>query len=232
MLKHPGQQIGDLDQMGPDQADQDQVDKNAVDQDNAWYCQVDHVYHVNNELKDHAAGKSGLICILSTVHLKSRDITSDGTGRTVCSCYCPLLWGNQTRFWVIWWHFRYQSFFSNKNNVTNIEIIILGLYSLSGRTSYCKISWNLEAARLGVEMTVSFSNLTDISAALLSMCLSNFGAVGKVWTRIPRLRDFTRSCSKTSVYLMNTGPGLQLKHNNVHHFRFLDCITICDSHIW
>ena len=39
------------------------------------------------------------------------------------------------------------------------------------------------------------------------MCLSNFKAIGKVWTRISGLRDFTRSCHKTSYRLVNRGPG-------------------------
>ena len=36
-----------------------------------------------------------------------------------------------------------------------------GLYSLSGKTSYCQISWSLEAARLDVMIIVSLWNLTD-----------------------------------------------------------------------
>ena len=40
--------------------------------------------------------------------------------------------------------------------------IYLGLYSLSGKTSYRQISWSLEAARLGVIMIVSLWNLTGI----------------------------------------------------------------------
>ena len=73
--------------------------------------------------------------------------------------------------------------------------------------TYRKISWSLEAARLVVIMTVSVWNWTGISAALLPMCMSNFGKIGKVETRISRLRNFTRSCGKTSVYLVNRGPG-------------------------
>ena len=42
--------------------------------------------------------------------------------------------------------------------------VSLGLYSLSGKTSYRKISWSLEAARLDVAMVVS----------------PNFRAIGKV----------------------------------------------------
>ena len=55
-----------------------------------------------------------------------------------------------------------------------------GLYSLSGWTSYCEISGNLEAARLGVIMTVSLWHLTGISRALLPRCLSNVRAIWRV----------------------------------------------------
>ena len=85
----------------------------------------------------------------------------------------------------------------------------LGLYSLSGKTSYRQISWSLETARLGVIMIVSLWNLTGISAALLPRCLLNFRAIGKVKTRISRLRDFTRSCGKTSYRLVNRGPAIR-----------------------
>ena len=47
-----------------------------------------------------------------------------------------------------------------------------GLYAQSGRTSYRKISWNLEAARFGFGLFQSLWNLTCISAAVLSRCLS------------------------------------------------------------
>ena len=86
----------------------------------------------------------------------------------------------------------------------------LGLYSLSGKTSYRQISWSLEATRLNVIIVVSLWNLTGTSAAALPMCLLNFRAIGKVQTRISRLWDFTRSCSKTSYRLVNRGPGLVL----------------------
>ena len=49
-----------------------------------------------------------------------------------------------------------------------------GLYSLSGKTSYCQISRSLEAARLGVMIIVL------LSAALLPRCLSNFRVLEKV----------------------------------------------------
>ena len=41
----------------------------------------------------------------------------------------------------------------------------LGLYSLSGKTSYRKISWSLEAARFGFKLFQSLWNLAGTSAA-------------------------------------------------------------------
>ena len=84
---------------------------------------------------------------------------------------------------------------------------VQGLYSLSGKTSYHHFPRSLEAARLDLIMIVSLRNLTGISAALLPRRLSNFKAIGKVLTRISRLRDFTRSCDKTSYRLVHRVPG-------------------------
>ena len=61
--------------------------------------------------------------------------------------------------------------------LNEIDIVIYvrtpqGLYSLSGKTSYRKISWSIEAVRLDVIMSVSSSNVTGISAALLNMNLA------------------------------------------------------------
>ena len=44
---------------------------------------------------------------------------------------------------------------------------IQGLYSLSGKTSFLQISWNLATTSLGVVLIVSLWNMTDILAALL-----------------------------------------------------------------
>ena len=75
-------------------------------------------------------------------------------------CWCP---GDARR----------QSFFSNHR----IDIFLPGLYSLSGRTSYCKISRSLEAARFWLRLFQSLCNLTGTSAAVLPRCLSNFRAI-------------------------------------------------------
>ena len=76
---------------------------------------------------------------------------------------------------------------------------IRGLYPIRGRTCYRQISWTLEDARLDVIMIVSFWILTGIAAAVLPRCLPNFRA---------DFKDFTRSCSKTSVRLVDRGPGV------------------------
>ena len=78
---------------------------------------------------------------------------------------------------------------------------ILGLYSLSGKTSYRKISWSLEAARFGFKLFQSLWNLAGTSAALLPRCLSNFRAIRPLQHTISRLRDFTRFGGKTSYRL-------------------------------
>ena len=104
--------------------------------------------------------------------------------------------------------------------------ILQGLYSVSGRVSYHKISGSLEAAILDVIMIVSLWNVTGISAALLPRCLSNFEAIGKVETRISRLRDFTRSYGKTSTRLMKRGrPGSFLDHHKEQPIGNV-CLTI------
>ena len=86
----------------------------------------------------------------------------------------------------------------------------LGLYSLSGKTSYRKISWSLEAARFGFELFQSLWNLAGTSAALLPRCLSNFRAIRLLQHPISRLRDFMRFGGKTSYRLVNRGPGANL----------------------
>ena len=68
----------------------------------------------------------------------------------------------------------------NSGKVTWISKEPLGLYSLSGKTSYRQISWSLEAAGLDVAMVVSLWNLTGTSAAALPRYLPNFRTIGKV----------------------------------------------------
>ena len=84
--------------------------------------------------------------------------------------------------------------------------MIQDIYSLGGRASYRKISRSRKAALLYYVLTVSLWTVTRISTALLPRCLSNFGAIVSVLTRISQLREFTRSCGETSVCLVNKGP--------------------------
>ena len=64
----------------------------------------------------------------------------------------------------------------------------LGVNSLTRRKSYRKISWKHEAAWMDVMMVASLWNLTGILAAL--PLRSNIRPIGKVSTRISRLRVF------------------------------------------
>ena len=92
----------------------------------------------------------------------------------------------------------------------NLVHLTQGLYSLSGKTSYRKISWSLEATRFGFKLFQSLWNLAGTSAALLPRCLSNFRAIRPLQHPISRLRDFTRFGGKTSYRLVNRGPGYGL----------------------
>ena len=98
-----------------------------------------------------------------------------------------------------------------------LHVLHQGLYSLSGKTSYRKISWSLEAARFGFKLFQSLWNLAGTSAALLPRCLSNFRAIRPLQHPISRLRDFTRFGGKTSYRLVNRGPGFTANYptNNV-----------------
>ena len=108
-----------------------------------------------------------------------------------------------------WWYFQTHS--GDRQLVyfapNPTEIHYLGLYSLSGKMSYRKISWSLEAARFGFKLFQSLWNLAGTSAALLPRCLSNFRAIRPLQHPISRLRDFARFGGKTSYRLVNRGPG-------------------------
>ena len=85
-----------------------------------------------------------------------------------------------------------------------------GPVSISEKTSYRKISWSLEAARFVFRIVPSLWNLTDTSAALLPMCLSNFNAIRQFKVPISWLRDFTRSYDKTSFRILKRGPDHEM----------------------
>ena len=81
-----------------------------------------------------------------------------------------------------------------------------GPRSISDKTSYHKISWSLEAARLKVEIIASLWNLEGTSVAPLPRCLSNFKAIVQLWIQISRLRDLAISYNKTSYRILKRDP--------------------------
>ena len=83
-------------------------------------------------------------------------------------------------------------------SLEKLRVVVMNTGPLYIKTSYRQISWGLEGRRLHVIMIVSLWNLTGISTALLSRCLSNSREIRKVMIQISRLRDFTTSCGKTS----------------------------------
>ena len=117
------------------------------------------------------------------------------------------------------------------------ESKLLGLYSLSGKTSYLKISWSLEASRFGFKLFKSLWNLAGTSVALLPRCLSYFRAIRPLQHPISRLRDFRRFGSKTSCRLVYRGPELQCQFNytkrksSTAYFIILYSFIIDHSHV-
>ena len=75
-----------------------------------------------------------------------------------------------------------------------------GLYSLSGRTSYCKNSLNIEAARL-VFRLFSIALKFRQQRCQIPVRYNHYN------TKISLLRDFTRFGDKTSYCLVNSGSG-------------------------
>ena len=96
----------------------------------------------------------------------------------------------------------------------------MGLYSLSGKTSYRKMLWSLEAARFVFRLFQSLWNLTTISAAMLPRCLTNFRMIRSLYHPISRLRDFARFGGKTSYCLVNRGPGIIADKLLLLYFQF------------
>ena len=76
----------------------------------------------------------------------------------------------------------------------------LGLYSLSGRTSYRNISWSLEAAKLDVIMIESLWNLTSQQCCCWGACQIS----ERLEKSKPESRGFETS-GKTPARLMNRG---------------------------
>ena len=94
-----------------------------------------------------------------------------------------------------------------------------GLYSLSGRMSYRKISRSLEVARSGFKLFKSLWNLTGTSAAVLPKCLSKFRGIRSLKHPISWLRDVTRfgghqpTCI-IHTYLLSCMPVSRSKNTN------------------
>ena len=112
-----------------------------------------------------------------------------------------------------WWHYPVQC----GDIISN-----LGPVSISDKTTCFKISWSLEAARFVFRIVRSLWNLAGTSVALLPKCVSNFKAMRKFKLRISRFRAFTRSCDKTSYWILKRGPGCEeavifLFFAHVHH---------------
>ena len=82
----------------------------------------------------------------------------------------------------------------------NLACHTLGLYSLSEGSSYCKILWNIEAARLENIMIVSLWNLTGISACACK--ISERHEHSNV-----RSGNFAWSHDRTSYRILSRGPG-------------------------
>ena len=95
----------------------------------------------------------------------------------------------------------------------------VGLYSLSGQTSYRKISWSLELVKSRsreIRVYRLFQllwNLMATSAAAISRCLSNFRAIRLWWHPNSWLRDFTRFGGKASYRLVNRDPAAEPSHH-------------------
>ena len=80
-----------------------------------------------------------------------------------------------------------------------------GPSSLSRRTSYRKISWNIESTRFGFELFQSFWNLTSTSAEAETSSAAELDVKYQSDTT-SRGRDSTTFSGKTSYRLVNSGP--------------------------
>ena len=109
-----------------------------------------------------------------------------------------------------------------ENNAWDRQYDYQGPVSISDKTSYCKISWSLEAAMLVVWIITSLCNLTSTSEAVLPKRLSNFIAIVRFLRQISRLRDVARSFKKTSHQILKYGPA----YHTVNHMQmFIGCLN-------
>ena len=84
--------------------------------------------------------------------------------------------------------------------------------SICDKTSYCKISQSLEAVKFVFRIVRSHWNLTDTSATVLAMCLSNSKAIW--WFKLPisQLRGLTRSRRQDVLQDIEKGPWYPQYH--------------------
>ena len=101
---------------------------------------------------------------------------------------------------------RWRVYIESGSSMLTVLGLKMGPVSISEKTSYCKISWSLEAARFVFRIVRSLWNLTGTSAAVLPMCLSNCKAIRQFKVPISWLRDFTISYEKTSFRILRRGP--------------------------
>ena len=88
----------------------------------------------------------------------------------------------------------------------------LGLYSLSGRTSYRKISWSLEVTQ---DSGLDFSNRSEIWQAHRQRCCRNARSISLLWY-------FTRSYGKTPACLVNRDPESWHRWERLREIRDMD----------
>ena len=101
----------------------------------------------------------------------------------------------------------------------------MGLCSQSGKTSYSKISWSLEAARFRLKLSQSLWNLRGSTAAAVLRCISNFRTIHKLKHPISQIWDFTRFGDKTCYRLVNRVPW----HLQARWWSSLGPVYLCDS---
>ena len=89
-----------------------------------------------------------------------------------------------------------------------VQLCPMDSYSLSGRTSYSKISWSHKVARFRFRHFQSLWNVSGTSTTGLQICLWNVRAARSLWHPISRFPDFTKIKGKTSVRLVNWGACL------------------------
>ena len=88
-------------------------------------------------------------------------------------------------------------------SIIYVQLCPMDSYSLSGRTSYSKISWSHKVAWFRFRHFQSLWNVPGTSTTALQICLWNVKATRSLWHPISRFSDFMKIKSKTSVRLVN-----------------------------